>query len=205
MIEKIKKINPYVLTITLGFIGLLIITLFIGAIGFTMNAYTNGTMNPFKDQYVVSDKPEESIQQLYNSDDVSKQIEKEIQMIEKQMLANHSMNNSLNMPLIPNQLNRYNYISQINSNKNDKIVVEELNDKYVVTINMQEKAFNDNAIKINVEPRKIDIQLNETINKDHYRSSSSIIKTLAFSNPVDTSKVKRSNQGNKHIVTIPKL
>lgn len=205
MIDKIKKINPIILATIFIFSGILIVTFIITTVGFSINAFANDSNNPFNDKFIVSDNPYLNSQQQYNTDDIPKQIEKEMEMIEKQMQSNHSMFSALKQPLISSQLNNMSPMSQINSKANNRIVVEELNDKYIVTINMQDKEFDDNAIKVNVEPTKINIQLNETINKDHYKSSSSIIKTLAFSDMVDTSKVTRSNEGKKHIVTIPKL
>jgi len=205
MIDKIKKINPVILTIIIIFTGILMVSLIITTVGFSMNGFENAANNPFNDKFIVSDSPYLNSQQQYNTDDISKQIEKEMEIIEKQMQSNHSMFNALNQPLISSQYNSMNPMSQLTSKANNRIKVEELNDKYIVTINMQDKGLDDNAIKVNVEPTKINIQLNETINKDHYKSSSSVIKTLAFSNPVDISKVTRSNEGNKQIVTIPKL
>lgn len=204
MKEKIKNINPYLLAMMTVFVGALILAISFGIYVFSMQVFANNTDDAFNDKFIVNEKPDLSLQRQFYSDDISKQIQKEIEMIEKQMQSNQSMFPSMHQSLMVGRLNNTSLIPQVSANANNKIIVQELDDKYVVTIDRQGKTIEE-EININVEPNKIDIQLKENINKGNYRASSSIMKSLAFSNPVDASKVIRSNKGDKHIVTIPKL
>lgn len=205
MIEKIKNINPYLLAMMTVFVGALVLAIIFGIYVFSMQVFANNSNDAFNDKFIVNEKPDLSLQQQFYSDDISKQIEKEIEMIEKQMQSSQLLIPSMHHSLMVDRLNNTRLMPQVRANANNKIIVQELDDKYVVTIDRQGKSNEEEEININVESNKIDIQLKENINKGNYRASSSIMKSLAFSNPVDASKVIRSNKGDKHIVTIPKL
>lgn len=81
--------------------------------------------------------------------------------------------------------------------------IEELPDKYKITVNLRKFNNDEKNVKVDIKPHLIKISGNVVTNTKEEQSSFSYSKSLTLSKKIDTDDVKKEVMGSKLIITAP--
>ena len=206
MLEKIRKLNPLILISSTVVVLVICVFAVIGGV-IVVKEIAHTTDKAFDETFIVRDNQHENLQHHKN---YSNNSQSQLQMMKKLMtLQQQQMNSMINSSMNSHMAPTYNpfNLSMIDMNIDTPSTVnmKELPNSYIITIDMPDKDFDENAIDIDLDTNNIQIKINYKSKERNYVSSSSIYQSMSFSEPVNVSAVKRENIKNKHIITLPKI